>query len=281
MVLANVNAAATRRIPVIAAAFALMGVCAACTVSNDQEVAIGAQDAAQINAQLPIIDDPEVAGYVERIGNSIAATTPRADLAWHFYVVNTRDVNAFALPGGFIYVNRGLIEQTDKLDELAGAIGHEIGHVVRRHAVDQMKKQTGAQIGVSLACTLTRLCDSRASQVVINAAGSALFAKYSRADEAEADSAAVVNAVNAGYDPRGIPELFRILLRERERSPSKLDAFFASHPLEEERITATESQIGQVDPSKLDRLVVDDSSFHTFKAALGRLPVAAEREARP
>jgi predicted Zn-dependent protease len=281
MALANVNAAAIRNIPVIAAAFALMVVFAGCTVSNDQEVAIGAQDAAQINAQLPIIDDPEIAGYVERIGNSIASKTPRADLAWHFYVVNTSDVNAFALPGGFIYVNRGLIEQADKLDELAGAIGHEIGHVVRRHAVDQMKKQTGAQIGVSLACTLTHLCDSRASQVVISAAGSALFAKYSRADEAEADSEAVVNAVNAGYDPRGIPELFRILIRERERSPSKLDAFFASHPLEEDRITATENQIRQVDPSRLDRLVVDVSSFHTFKGALVRLPVAAEREARP
>jgi predicted Zn-dependent protease len=276
-----VNAAATRSIPKFAAAFALMVVCGACTVSNDQEAAIGARDAAQINAELPIIDDPDVAGYVAQIGNSIAAKTPRADLAWHFYVVNTSDVNAFALPGGFIYVNRGLIEQTDKLDELAGAIGHEIGHVVRRHAVDQMKKQTGAQIGVSLACTLTHLCDSRASQVVINAAGSALFAKYTRQDEAEADSEAVVNAVAAGYDPRGVPELFRILLRERERAPSKLDAFFASHPLEEDRITATENQIRQVDPSRLERLVVDDSSFHTFKAALGRLPVAREPDSRP
>jgi predicted Zn-dependent protease len=104
-------------------------------VSNDQEVAMGAQDAAQINAQLPLIDDPRITGYVAEIGNSIASRTSRADLAWHFYVVNTKDVNAFALPGGYIYVNRGLIEQADKLDELAGTLGHEIGHVVRRHAV--------------------------------------------------------------------------------------------------------------------------------------------------
>ena len=136
------------------------------------------------------------------------------DLAWHFFVVNTNEVNAFALPGGFIYVNRGLIEQSERLDQLAGTLGHEIGHVVRRHAVDQMKKQTGANIGVSLACTLTKICQHTGAQVVINAAGSALFAKYSRHDESEADSEAVVNVVNAGIDPRGIPELFQILLSE-------------------------------------------------------------------
>ena len=268
------HAAVTRSFPVLTAAFACMLMASACSVSNDQEVAMGAQDAAQINAQLPLIDDPRITGYVTEIGNAIASKTSRADLAWHFYVVNTSDVNAFALPGGYIYVNRGLIERADKLDELAGTLGHEIGHVVRRHAVEQMKKETGTSIGVSLACTLTHLCDSRASQVVINAAGSALFAKYSRGDEAEADSEAVVNVVNAGYDPRGIPELFEILIRERERSPTKLDAFFASHPLEESRITATQSAINRIAPEKLAKLVVDDSGFHAFKAELARVPAA-------
>jgi predicted Zn-dependent protease len=251
----------------------------ACTVSDQQEIAIGEQDAAQINAQLPLLDDPRLVGYVQQLGQRIAATTPRADLAWHFYVVNTNDVNAFALPGGFIYVNRGLIEQSERLDQLAGTLGHEIGHVVRRHAVEQMKKQTGANIGVSLVCTLTHICEHAGSQIVINAAGSALFARYSRLDEAEADSEAVVNVVNAGIDPRGIPELFQILIRARERAPSQLEAFFASHPLEESRIAATQQQIANLGRAKLAALTADDASFHEFKNALAALPPPPRRRA--
>lgn len=244
----------------------------ACSVSDQQEVAMGEQDAAEVNSQLPLLTNSDIVGYVDALGQRIASKTSRADLKWHFYVVNTEDVNAFALPGGFIYVNRGLIEQSDRLDQLAGTLGHEIGHVVRRHAVEQMKKQTGANIGVSLLCTLTRICEHASSQIVINAAGSALFARYSRHDEAEADSEAVVNVVNAGIDPRGIPELFQVLIRERERAPTRLDAFFASHPLEESRIRATEQQIAQIDPNRLKGLVADDDAFHAFKNSLVALP---------
>lgn len=259
--------------------FALCLSAAGCTVSDQQEVAIGEQDAEQINAQLPLLNDPRIAGYVQQLGQAIAAKTSRADLAWHFYVVNTEDVNAFALPGGFVYVNRGLIEQSQRLDQLAGTLGHEIGHVVRRHAVEQMKKQTGANIGISLACTLTKICQHTGAQVVISAAGSALFAKYSRRDESEADSEAVVNVVNAGIDPHGIPELFQILLRERERSPTRLDAFFASHPLEESRIAATREQIAEFPPPALSRLTADDAAFHGFKDALAALPPAPKPRA--
>jgi len=255
---------------------------AGCSVSDQQEVAIGEQDATEINAQLPLVSDPQITGYVEHLGQRIASGTSRADLKWHFYVVNTNDVNAFALPGGFIYVNRGLIEQTERLDQLAGTLGHEIGHVVRRHAVEQMKKQTGASIGVSLLCTLTRVCEHAGSQIVINAAGSALFARYSRHDEAQADSEAVENVVKAGIDPRGIPELFQILLRERERSPTRVDAFFASHPLEESRISATEQQIAQIDRNRLNGLADDDPSFPVFKQAVAALPAPPKpREIAP
>jgi predicted Zn-dependent protease len=249
-------------------------------VSDDQEVALGKESADQINSQLPIVTDPAIAGYVTQLGNAIARTTSRANLDWHFFVVNTPEVNAFALPGGFIYVNRGLIERTDRLDQLAGTLGHEIGHVVRRHSVEQMKKATGANIGVTLVCTLTSICDSRASRVVINVAGSALFAKYSRQDETEADSEAVVNVLKAGIDPRGVPELFDILLRERQRNPSMLEGFFASHPLEESRVTETRRLIAQLDPRALRRLTVDDPSYTSFKRAVAVLP-AARRRAPP
>src|SRR6202048_1219119 len=109
---------------------ALLPLLASCSVSQDQEVALGRQNAEEINAQLPIVTDPLIAGYIQDLGNSIAKTTSRADLDWHFYVVNTRQVNAFALPGGYVYVNRGLIESAKKLAELTGTLGHAIRHAI-------------------------------------------------------------------------------------------------------------------------------------------------------
>jgi len=253
----------------------------ACSVSDEQEVAIEQQDAQQINAQLPLVQDERITSYVNDLGNAIAKKTRRANLDWRFYVVNTPDVNAFALPGGFIYVNRGLIERTQRLDQLAGALGHEIGHVVRRHAVEQMKKTTGANIGVTLLCTLTNVCESQTSRVVINVAGSALFAKYSRQDEAQADSEAVVNVINAGIDPRGMPELFQLLIRERRREPSRVEGFFASHPLEETRVRRTEQEIAQYDPRELDRLTQNDARYEAFRAALAGLAASRRVPSAP
>src|SRR3954452_17921925 len=112
---------------------ALAVVSTACGVSQQQEIEIGQSNVQQINAQLPIINDPEANRYINVLGDSIAKLTSRTDIPdWHFYIVDSKEVNAFAVPGGFIYVNRGLIERTQRMDQLAGVLGHEIGHVVRR-----------------------------------------------------------------------------------------------------------------------------------------------------
>jgi predicted Zn-dependent protease len=248
----------------------------ACSVSQDQEVQLGRQNAEQINAQLPLVEDRPIADYVQQLGTAIAKTTSRADLDWQFFVVDSREVNAFALPGGFIYVNRGLIERTSRLDELAGAIGHEIGHVVRRHSVQQMEKANGANVAVGLTCTLTRICESNVAQAAIQVGGAALFARYSRRDEMEADSEAVVNVIRAGIDPEGIPTLFEKLLQERRTSPMRIEAFFASHPLEEDRIRNTEQEIAALDPSLRRGLVKDQPSYHQFQARLRALPPPPE-----
>src|SRR5512138_784784 len=94
----------------------------ACEVSQNQEVAIGEETAREVQAQLPIVADPYVESYINELGDTIASHTSRGDLNWHFYVVNAHEVNAFALPGGFVYVNRGLIESTNRADELAGVL---------------------------------------------------------------------------------------------------------------------------------------------------------------
>jgi predicted Zn-dependent protease len=253
---------------------ALFSFLASCSVSQDQEVALGRQNAEEINAQLPIVTDPSISGYIQNLGDSIAKTTSRADLDWHFYVVNTKQVNAFALPGGYIYVNRGLIESAKKLDELTGTLGHEIGHVIQRHTVKQMQTAEKANVGVAVVCTLTNICHSGLAQAAVQVGGTALFAKHSRLDELQADSEGVVNVTRAGFDPQGIPDLFQVLLKEREYRPTAVEGWFASHPLEETRIARAKELIAQMKLDDSRRLIVDDPQFQAFKARVAELPAA-------
>lgn len=252
----------------------LLVVLTACSISDEQEVAFGRENAQKINEAIPLVTDPRATAYLSDLGRSIASRTSRSDLEWHFAIVNSDEVNAFALPGGYIYVNRGLVERAQRLEQLAGVLGHEIGHVVERHSVEQMKKTTVANVVVTLICSVTSLCESGISQVAINVAGSAILARYSRADEIEADSQAVVNVVNAGIHPSGIPEFFEALLLERGRNPSLFDTFFASHPVEETRVSYTERLIASYDRDRLNALVSDDPGYQQFRALLEALPPA-------
>ncbi|HEV7839028.1 MAG TPA: M48 family metallopeptidase, partial [Gemmatimonadaceae bacterium] len=198
----------------------------ACGVSQQQEVQMGQQYAQEINAQLPIVQDPELNRYINVLGDSIARLTSRADLDWHFFIVDSKEVNAFAVPGGFVYINRGLIERSDNMSEVAGVLGHEIGHVVRRHTVKQMEKAQGANVGVTLACVLTSICNSQVAGAAINIAGGAVFARFSRQDEAEADAEGVNNVVKARISPEGMVTMFEKLLAERKARPAGVEAWF-------------------------------------------------------
>ncbi|MDP9278171.1 MAG: M48 family metallopeptidase [Gemmatimonadota bacterium] len=244
----------------------------ACGISQQQEVQMGVEYAQQINAQLPIVQDPELNRYINVLGDSIARLTSRRDLDWHFFIVDAKDVNAFAVPGGFVYVNRGLVERADQMDELAGVLGHEIGHVVRRHTVKQMEKAQGANVGVTLACILTSVCNSQVAGAAINLAGGAVFARFSRQDEAEADNEGFNNVVRAGISPVGMVTMFQKLLDERKSRPAGVEAWFLTHPLEEDRITAIQARINQLPRGQLASLGTDTRNFHTFKARLQSLP---------
>jgi beta-barrel assembly-enhancing protease len=244
----------------------------ACGISQQQEIQMGQEYAQQINAQLPIVQDPELNRYINVLGDSIARLTSRKDLDWHFFIVDSKEVNAFAVPGGFVYINRGLIERSDRMDEVAGVLGHEIGHVVRRHTVKQMEKEQGANIGVTLACILTSVCNSQIAGAAINIAGGAVFARFSRQDEAEADAEGFNNVVRAGINPEGMVSMFRKLLEERKTRPAGVEAWFLTHPLEEDRIAAVQARINQIPPAQLSSLGTDTRNFHTFKARLQSLP---------
>ena len=243
-----------------------------CAISQQQEVQLGTDYSTQIAQQLPLLKDAEVVRYITSLGNSLAKVTDMRGLTWHFIVVDSREVNAFAVPGGWIYVNRGLIERAQNMSQLAGVLGHEIGHVTLRHSVEQMQQSQGANTGVAMLCTLTKVCDSGTGQAAINVGGSALFAKFSRTDEQEGDAEAVKTTIKAGISPSGIPDMFRLLLSERQRNPNAVDAFFATHPLEESRITTTEGLIAGYPASTLRGLTKDTPAFQAFRRRLLALP---------
>lgn len=262
------TARAARGVALASAVFAV----AACAISQQQEVDMGGTYATQIDTQLPIIRDYAVVNYINVLGTSLAAVTDTRGLTWHFTVVDSKEVNAFAVPGGWVYVNRGLIERVKSMNQLAGVIAHEIGHVTLRHSVKQMEQAQQADGGLMALCTLTKVCDSGVGQAAISIGGTALFARFSRIDESQADAEGVKTTVKAGIDPHGIPSMFRLLLAERQSNPSAVDAFFATHPLEEDRITQTTNQIVAYSAAQLRNLRIDSDAFQTFKRRLQSLP---------
>ena len=263
-----------------AAGFAALGLAvalgiSACGVSQQQEVQLGQQESAQIQQQLPLVQDAVINQYVNALGNQIASHTSRADLQWQFYVVNTDVVNAFALPGGIIYVNRGVLERADRMDELAGVMGHEIEHVVRRHSVKQMEQMQGANVGVALACTLTNICSNQAAAAAINVGGTAIFAKFSRTDEVQADEGGFHNVMNAGISPNGMLTFFQKLLAEEQQSNnSNVSSWFADHPGTQDRIADIQRMLAQVSASQLRSLTTDTQAFQQMKRRVMSLPPA-------
>jgi len=257
-------------------AFSFAAAAAGCDVAPEQEVQIGAETAQQIESQIPLVSDPYINAYINELGDTIASRTSRSDLDWRFAVVNSHQVNAFALPGGFIYINRGLIEATNSVDELAGVLGHEIGHVVQRHSVEQMQNRQKIGVVATLACTLTNLCESGLGQAAINIGGTAVIARYSRGDEFEADSEAVENVLRVGIDPEGIPALFEILMTQRQTRPTTVEGWFSTHPLEESRIDNARRLIEQIDLERAGPLMKDLPSYSEFKRRITMLPEPQE-----
>ena len=253
-------------------AIAAAGLLAACGVSQQQEVQMGQQEAQQVSQQLPMVQDAVIQNYVNALGQRIASRTSRSDLNWQFQVVNSDVVNAFALPGGYVYVNRGVLDRADNMSEVAGVLGHEIEHVVRRHSVKQMEQAQGANVGVGILCALTGVCQSGVAQAAINIGGTAVFAKFSRTDEVQADEGGFNNVIRAGISPRGMLTLFRKLLAEEQQSGnSNVAAWFSDHPGTSDRIADIERMLNQTPASTLNSLQTNDSGFNTMKSRLARL----------
>jgi Zn-dependent protease with chaperone function len=201
-----------------------------------QDVELGRQSAAQIERQLPMLNRSNVNRYVSRVGARLAAATPGEHYAYQFKVPNLSDINAFALPGGFVYVHRGLIQRVRSEGELAGVMAHEIAHVALRHQTNQASKAYLAQAGVGV---LGGLLGGKSGNRIIQTVGglglNALFLKYSRSAEEQADIVGAQIMARAGYDPNDMARFFDLLRQEAGRDPSKVERFFSDHPAPTDR----------------------------------------------
>jgi predicted Zn-dependent protease len=198
-------------------------------VSESQEIAMGKQGAADVAASIGLVPDASLQAYVNAIGQTLAARTERPKLAWEFHVVDDASVNAFALPGGFIFVTRGLLTHITNEAELASVLGHESGHVAARHSVQQMSRQELASFGLGLGSVLSPAI-ARYSQVAGAGLG-LLFLKYSRDDETQADQLGFRYALADGYDTRQMTNLFVMLQRDEQLAGGgRLPEWQATHP---------------------------------------------------
>jgi Zn-dependent protease with chaperone function len=204
-------------------------------LSEQQEVEVGRRAAMEVEFDQPMIHDREVIDYVERLGLRLARKSGRNNLRYRFQVVHSDDVNAFVLPGGFIYVTRGLIEAAGSESELAGALAHEIGHVVGRHHASRIQRSQLKSLGFALLGTVTGGLTGMAARQAGKTGVRGLFKAFSREEEREADRLGAKNMYDAGYDPRGMVTFFERIATMREDKPGMVGRFFASHPSPEER----------------------------------------------
>ncbi|HEX6038156.1 M48 family metallopeptidase [Longimicrobium sp.] len=252
---------------VLAATLALGG-----CVTEQREVAIGNQIATQINGQVPLVQDVPLNLYVNDLGRLIASHSERPALQYHFYIVDSPALNAFALPGGHVYVNRGLIERTQNISELAGILAHEIGHVAARHGAENLQRQMRTR---SMSRTMYQLILGREpmlDQEALDLGGALWQAQNSRADEQEADRLAVDYLVRSGVDPRGMLSLFSTLWQEEQHIPGSAQvSWFSTHPGTAARMQATRQQIRAL-PAVHKPLATNNESYAAFLRRLSEQP---------
>jgi beta-barrel assembly-enhancing protease len=200
----------------------------------DQDVQIGKQSAAEVEKEIPMLNHETASRYVARLGARLAAHAPGATYPYQFKIANLADVNAFALPGGFIYIHRGLIQSVRSEGELAGVMAHEIAHVALRHPTSQVSKAYVARAGVGVLGTLLGERSQSSTGKVMNAVGgvglNALFLKYSRKAETQADIVGAQIMARAGYDPMEMASFFQYLKQQSKTQPSKFEQFLSDHP---------------------------------------------------
>jgi len=237
-------------------------------MSPEQDVAIGRQNAAQIEREMRVLPDQVVQQYVNNIGKRLAAQAPGEKFPYQFKVVDVKEINAFALPGGFLYIHTGAIVAAKNESELAGVMAHEISHSALRHGTSQMSKQMVAEKGLGVASAILGGGREGASlgDSVLGAGANLLFLRFSRTAEKQADIMGAQILASAGYDPRGLGSFFKTLMAEGARPPQIL----SDHPDPGNRIQYLNELLPQLKLTQ--NPIVDTPEFQQLKARVRGLP---------
>jgi beta-barrel assembly-enhancing protease len=236
--------------------------------SQEKEVAIGRQVSAEIEQQVKLTEDPIITEYVNRVGQNIVLHSD-SKIPFTIKVINSDEINAFALPGGFFYVNTGLILAADNESELAGVMAHEIAHVAARHAVENNGKSTLLSYGMLAATILT---GGVAGNVLYNASGliqGLVGLKFSRGAEEEADRLGTQYMYAAGYDPTGMATMFEKITSKSKKKAGTLTKLFSTHPQTPERRDASLALAARF--AEREEYVLSTSEFQRVKGRLLKL----------
>lgn len=226
-------------------------------MSEQDEIALGRKENPEILKQYGRCDDAQLQRYVTEVGERLATHSDRPDLVYHFTVVDSTDVNAFALPGGYIYITRGLLAYLNSEAELAAVLGHEIGHVTARHAVRQYTASTVTNMGITLGAIFVPELRGQGAQDLMNTLGTALVRGYGRDHELEADRLGAEYLARSGYDPQAMIRVLKVLksqeefevqlAKEEHREPHIYHGVFATHPDNDTRLHQV---VGEADKLK-------------------------------
>jgi len=233
--------------------------------SLEKEIALGKQLATQVERQAKIINDPVIAEYVNRVGQNLVRNSD-AKVPFTIKVIDSEEVNAFALPGGFFFVNSGLILKADNEAELAGVMAHEIAHVAARHGTRQATRGEIAQLGMIPLVFMggwTGYGLYQAASVLVPVG----FLKFSRGFESEADMLGLQYMYKAGYDPTAFVDFFEKIETLEKRKPGTMAKVFSTHPMTDDRIRAAQKNIQELLKAKPE-YVVTTSEFNDVKGRL-------------
>ena len=236
--------------------------------SLEKEIAMGKQYAAQVEQTAKLVQDPVVTEYVNRIGQNLVRNSD-ARVPFTIKVIDSDEINAFALPGGFFYVNSGLILAADEEAELAGVMAHEIAHVAARHATRQMTRLNWANLA-SIPLIFVGGGIGYATQGLVSIGLPLTFMKFSRGFESEADYLGLQYMYATGYDPQAFIAFFEKVQAKEKKKPGTLAKAFASHPQNPERIAASQREINDVLPPR-PQYIVTTSEFDEVKARLAAI----------
>jgi beta-barrel assembly-enhancing protease len=238
--------------------------------SPDQDVEMGREVSKQAERELQILNDRRANTYIDALGRQLAAHAPGEKYPYHFKIVNDTAINAFALPGGFVYINRGALEAADNEGQIAGVIAHEISHVALRHGTNQASKAYVAQAPLAILGGVlgSGSVGSVLAQLGVSFAASSLLLKYSRDAETQADTMGTQILYDSGYDPKAMVEFFEKIQAE---SKGRAVQFFSDHPNPENRISNVQREIQRLGglPPNVHR---DSPDFHTIKTSLTGMP---------